>query len=252
MKQTTLFLIFFILVSIIACSSAQKIDSKTLTIAAAANVEPAFKEIAKEFQLETGAEVVFSFGASGMLAKQIENAAPFDLFVSADVKTVEALETKGEILLGTRRIYARGKLVLTWPQNIKLVPLSLEDITKEEFKRIAIATPDIAPYGAAAKESLQNLGVWEKLEPRIVYGENVSSVYQYIKTGNVELGFIPMSLIKPGENFLAVDEKLHKPINQALGVVKKSKQIELAKDFDRFLTGQKAQHILEKFGYNLP
>ncbi|MBI4853948.1 MAG: molybdate ABC transporter substrate-binding protein [Acidobacteria bacterium] len=252
MKQTILFLIFFILVSIIACSSAQKIDSKKLTIAAAANVEPAFKEIAKEFQLETGAEVVFSFGASGMLAKQIENAAPFDLFVSADVKTVEALEAKGEILPGTKRIYARGKLVLTWPQNIKLVPLALEDIVKEDFRRIAIATPDIAPYGAAAKESLQNLGVWEKLEPRIVYGENVSSVYQYIKTGNVELGFIPMSLIKPGENFLAVDEKLHKPINQALGVVKKSKQIELAKDFDRFLTGQKAQHILEKFGYSIP
>ncbi|KAF0250361.1 MAG: molybdate transport system substrate-binding protein [bacterium] len=255
MKLTIFFLIFFLLVNTLACNNTSKIETTTekkLIIAAAANVEPAFTEIAKEFQAETGIEVVFSFGATGMLGKQIENGAPFDLFVSADVKTVESLESKDEILSASKRIYAQGKLVLTWPQDTKQVPLSLEDITKPEFKKIAIATPDIAPYGAAAKESLQNIGIWEKVESRIVYGENVSTVYQYAKTGNVALAFVPLSLIKNGEKFLVIDEKLHKPINQALGIVKRSKQLELAKQFDAFLAGQKGHNILEKFGYRSP
>lgn len=255
MKLTTIFFIFFLLINSLACNSTPKTENpieKRLIIAAAANLEPAFTEMAKEFQSETGVKVVFSFGATGMLGKQIENGAPFDLFVSADVKTVENLEAKGEILSGSKRIYAQGKLVLSWPQDTKQVPLSLEDIVKAEFKRIAIATPEVAPYGAAAKESLQNAGFWEKVESRIVYGENVNTVYQYAKTGNVDLIFIPLSLIKPGEKYLAIDEKLHKPINQALGIIKRSKQIELAKQFDTFLAGQKGHNILEKFGYSLP
>ncbi len=252
MKSATLFLVFFLLISGLGCNNIQKNEAniqKTLIVAAASNVEPAFTEIAKEFESETGAKIVFSFGATGLLAKQIENGAPFDLFVSADVKTVEGLEAKGEVLPNSKRIYAQGKLVLSWPKEAKQVPLSLEEITKVEFKRIAIATPEIAPYGMAAKETLENLGVWQKLEPRIVYGENVNAVYQYAKTGNVDLVFIPLSLIKPGEKFLAIDEKLHKPIEQALGIMKRSQQIELAKEFDSFLKGQKGLSILERFGY---
>lgn len=252
MKTTTLFLIFFLLISILGCNNQQTNKAnleKTLTIAAAANVEPAFTEIAKEFEAETKTKIVFSFGATGLLAKQVEHGAPFDLFVSADVKTVERLEAKGEILPTSKRIYAQGKLVLIWPQDAKQVPLSLEDITRPEFKKIAIATPDIAPYGAAAKETLETLGIWEKIIDRIVYGENVSTVRQYASTGNVDLAFIPLSLIKPGEKFLPVDEKLHKPIEQALGIVKRSKNIELAKEFDGFLKGQKGGGILERFGY---
>lgn len=187
-----------------------------------------------------------------MLAKQIENGAPFDLFISADLKTIDNLEAKGEILPNSKRIYARGKLVLSWPKDAKQIPLSLEDIVKEDFKRIAIATPDIAPYGAAAKDSLQTLGIWEKIESRIVYGENVNTTYQYLKTGNVDLAFVPLSLMKPEEKFLVVDEKLHKPIDQALGIIKTSQQAELAKQFDEFLAGQKGRNILKKFGYEIP
>jgi molybdate transport system substrate-binding protein len=252
-----IFFIFLLLLNTFACNikKPENMDSileKKLLIAAASNVEPAFTEIAKEFSLETGIKVVFSFGATGTLAKQIENGAPFDLFVSADVKTIESLEAKGEILPTSKRIYAQGKLVLSWSKNIKQPPTSLEDITKPDYKKIGMATPEIAPYGLAAKESLQNAGILEKVQTRIVYGENVGSVYQYIKTTNVDVGFIPLSIIKEGDRFLTVDEKLYKPINQALAITKICKQPELAKQFDLFLSGKKGASILKKFGYTLP
>ncbi|MEW6736457.1 MAG: molybdate ABC transporter substrate-binding protein, partial [Acidobacteriota bacterium] len=147
---------------------------------------------------------------------------------------------------------ARGRLVVWWPQDAKETPASLEDIVKPVFKRIAIAKPDLAPYGAAAKESMEAVGIWPKVEAKIVYGENVNAAYQYAKTGNVELVFIPFSLVKPGEKFITVDEKLHKPIDQALCIIKQSKHPELAKKFDDFLKGEKGRTMLEHFGYTIP
>lgn len=254
--RTILLALLFILLTLFACGVPQKDSSvaveKRLTIAAAANVEPVFTELGKQFETETGVKVVFSFGATGNLAKQIENGAPFDLFAAADIKTIDSLVTKGQILPSSKRIYARGKLVLLSLPEAKQFPKSLEELTTLEFKKIGIANPEVAPYGAAAKESLVATGVWPKIENRIVYGDNVGIVYQYAKTGNIDLAFIPLSLVNPGEKFLIIDEKLYKPIDQALGILKSSTHIEVAREFDEFLASKKGQTTLEKFGYTLP
>jgi molybdate transport system substrate-binding protein len=253
--------LFLIMVGLAGCrhqasdnsaGNSSRSGEQVLTIAAAANMEPALTEISKQFQAETGIKTVCSFGATGNLAKQIENGAPFDLFISADVKTVDSLAAKSEIIADSKRIYARGKLVVWWPPDAKVVPEQLADVANPEFRRIALAKPEIAPYGAAAKESLEAAGLWDKVEPRVVYGENVGATYQYAKTGNVELAFIPLSLVKDGEKYLLVDEKLHKPIDQAMCILKNSKQLDAAKKFAAFLTGEKGVAALQRYGYSVP
>lgn len=227
-------------------------QERTITVAAAANLNNVFTEIGRQFEADTGIRAVFSFAASGALARQIENGAPFDLFAAADVRNIEALAAQRLIVPGSKRVYARGRLVLWWPAELKPPPATLNDITKDEYRRIAIAKPDIAPYGAAARECLEKLGLWSQLTPKIVYAENVSATRQYAHTGNADLAFIPRALVKPGEASLLVDEQLHKPIEQALCIPAQSKRVEWAKQFDQFLAGPKGRALLEQSGYVVP
>ena len=234
-------------------SNSTKDGQQDLTIAAASNLTDAFAEIGTQFTRKTGIKVVFSFGATADLAKQIENGAPFDVFAAADTEHVAQLDTKGLLTPGSRAIYARGRLVMWLPPGSKLKAERIQDITAKPFERIAIAKPDVAPYGRAAVESLQALGIWKDIEGRIIYGQNVSQTKQYVATGNAEVAFIPLALVKPGEgSYIEVGEELHRPIDQTLGILQESPKQKAARQFVDFVLGEEGQQLLTKMGYSKP
>jgi molybdate transport system substrate-binding protein len=236
------------------CHSAspkhQPAASSELLVAAAANLTDVFADIGQRFTNKTGIKVVFSFGATADLAKQIENGAPFDVFAAADREHVEALDRAGLLTPGSSATYARGRLVLWSPPGSRHIAQRVEDITGKEFDRISIAKPDVAPYGRAAVESLQHLGIWNQIESRVVYAQNVSQAKQYAATGNAEVAFIPLALVKPGEGtYIEVSEDLHQPIHQALGVIRSSTKQDAARQFANFLLSEEGQQLMISKGY---
>ena len=244
-----------LLVFLAGCKPAVKpgAPTKEITVAAAANLSDAFAEVAKQFESKTGTHVVLSFGATGDLSKQIENGAPFDVFASADREHVESLQKKNLLEPDTIAVYARGVLVLWAPPGSKLGLKLLDQTTSPEVTRIAVAKPDIAPYGRATVETLKSLHLWEKVEPKVVYGENVSQVKQYTATGNVDLAFIPLALVRPGEGqFVRVPAELHQPIEQAICVPRDAEHKEAARKFVQFVMSTEGQEILKRFGYEPP
>ena len=239
-----------------SCQQQSKIDQSKapeIVVAAAANLTDAFAEVGPRFTATTGIRVVFSFGATADLAKQIENGAPFDVFAAADTEHVDKLNQKGLLTPGTRALYARGRLVMWLPPGTGLKAERIEDIVAKEFDRIAVAKPDVAPYGRATVESLRALGIWNQVEPKVIYAQNVSQVRQYASTGNVEVAFMPLALVPAGSGtYIEVDEKLHHPVDQALGVVGSSANQTAARRFVEFLLSNEGQEILTKKGYNKP
>ena len=227
--------------------------SEELTVAAASNLTDAFAEIGPRFTAKTGIRVVFSFGATADLAKQIENGAPFDVFAAADTEHVEQLETKALLTPGSCAIYARGRLVMWLPASSALKAARIQDITAKSFERIAIPKPDVAPYGRAAVESLQALGIWSEIQGKVIYAQNVAQTKQYAATGNAEVAFIPLALVKPGEgSFIEVGDELHRPIDQALGIVRESTKQEAARKFTAFILSVEGQELLAGKGYRKP
>jgi molybdate transport system substrate-binding protein len=224
--------------------------SSEIVVAAAANLTDAFQELSRRFSDRAGIRVILSFGGTADLAKQIENGAPFDVFAAADTAHVDALEQKGLLTPGTRALYARGSLVLWVPAGSTINVEQVNDLKREEVERIAIAKPDIAPYGQAAVETLRALKLWDQVEPKVVYGMNVSQVKQFVSSGNAETGFLPRALVKPGEGkYIEISEELHRPIDQALGVIKASDKQDAARRFADFVLSPEGQLILKDYGY---
>ncbi len=251
----------FLLISILLCAficGSCRADKEAkppdeINIAAAANLTDAFAELGKEFTARTGIRVVYSYGATADLARQIEQDAPFDVFASADVENVLRLERKGLLAEDEHRLYARGRLALWTPPASRIRLTRIEDLTSTEIERIGIAKPDVAPYGRASVEALRTLNLWQQLERKVVYGQNVSQVRQYAATGNVDAAFIPLALVRAGEGqAIEVDERLHQPINQAIAVIKKSQKQEAARRFVEFVLSQEGQALLERYGYRKP
>jgi len=228
-------------------------SSQDLIVAAASNLTDAFAAVGPRFTSKTSIRVVFSFGATADLARQIENGAPFDVFAAADTEHVEQLERKGLLTPGTRALYARGRLVMWLPPGNNLKIERIQDITAKAFERIAIPKPDVAPYGRAAVESLRTLGIWNEIEGKVVYAQNVSQAKQYAATGNAEIAFIPLALVKPGEgSYLEVNEETHRPIDQALGIIKDSTKQAAAQQFVDFLLSDEGQELMSQKGYRKP
>ena len=223
-----------------------------INVAAASNLTDAFEEVGRQFANRTGTRVVYSYGATADLARQIENGAPFDLFASADADHVNRLIAKGFVAADTRALYARGRLVL-WARGQSDLPLEIEELAAAHVKYVAIAKPDAAPYGRAAVEALRALDMWQAVEPKVVYAQNVSQARQFAASGNADMAFIPLALVKADEGrFVEVDQRLHQPINQAIGVVAASAKKEAARAFVGFVLGPEGQAILERFGYLKP
>lgn len=226
---------------------------KEITVAAAANLSDAFAEVAQQFENKTGIHVVLSFGATGDLSKQIENGAPFDVFASADREHVERLGKKNLVEPDSVAVYARGILVLWAPPGSKVTLKTLDQIANPDVTRIAVAKPELAPYGRATVESLKSLHLWEKAEPKVIYGENVSQVKQYAATGNVDLAFLPLALVRTGEGeYLMVPGETHQPIEQGICVPRDSERKEAARAFANFVLSPEGQAILKRFGYEPP
>jgi molybdate transport system substrate-binding protein len=224
-----------------------------IVVAAAANLTEAFGEVGRRFTARTGVRVTYSFGATADLSKQIEGGAPFDVFASADVVRVDELVRKGLILGETRAVYARGRLVLWIPPGGRAQVTRLEDLAGAGVTRVAVAKPDAAPYGRAAVESLRALNLWEAVEPKVVYSQSVAQAKQFAASGNADAAFLPRSLVKEGEGTaVEVEERLHAPIDQALGVVRASGRQDAAKKFVEFVLGEEGKAVLKSFGYDAP
>jgi molybdate transport system substrate-binding protein len=222
----------------------------TLTVSAAANLGPAFREIGSLFEGQTGIKTSFNFGSTGQLAQQIEQGAPVDLFAAADVLRIDALETNGLILPDTRKVYALGRIALWTREDSPLRLERLEDLLGAEVQRIAIANPDHAPYGVAARQALQSAGIWEKLQDRLVLAENAQQALQYAHTGNVDAAIVPLSLSSQGGGrWVLVPAELHRPIVQELAVIKGAAHEREAREFADFVTGPQGKAVLGKYGF---
>ncbi|HBO84073.1 MAG: molybdate ABC transporter substrate-binding protein [Deltaproteobacteria bacterium GWC2_42_11] len=243
----------FLSLSLLVCSEHVYPDVKSVKVAAAADLAFAFKEIAPDFEKDTGIKVTFSFGSTGMLAKQIEHGAPFDVFFAANVKFMEGLKQKGIIIPDTMQLYAQGRIVLAANKSSGIMIKEMKDLLKPEIKKIAIANPDHAPYGIAAMETLKNVGIWEQVKSKIVYGENVRQTLQYIQSGTVPAGIVAISVANvPEITYAVIDTSLHNPINQSAAVVKTTKEEPLAREFIKYVNSPKGRAVMKKYGFFLP
>jgi molybdate transport system substrate-binding protein len=255
-RNSAKLLISFCLTSCIISFTACNRSSETrnqIIVAAAADLAPAFEELGRAFEQAHSTKVVFSFGSSGMLAKQIENGAPMDVFASANSEYVDELDRKGLIVPGTRAIYARGRITLWTTKDSPLKIEKVEDLARPEVKRIAIANPEHAPYGTVAREALQKAGIWDKVQPRIIFGENVRQTLQYAQTGNVDVAIVALSLsLQSDGHWVLVPQELHRPLDQSLGVIKGTKQEQAACEFAAFINSTQGSEIMRKYGFSLP
>lgn len=222
-------------------------------VAVAANFTAAAKEIASAFHDATGHDAILSFGSSGKLYTQMANGAPFQVFLSADAERPEKAEKDGLAVEGTRFTYAVGKIVLV-STDPKLVDDKGEVLKKPgSFTKLAIANPETAPYGAAAIEAMKALGVYDAIAPKIVQGDSIAQTYQFVVTGNAQLGFAALSQIVGEDSYSkwVVPSDLYTPIKQDAVLLKTGADSEAAKAFIEFLKGDKAKAIIEKYGYGL-
>lgn len=232
----------------------QIIDTpRQITVAAASDLGPAFDEIGREFEKQTRIKVVFSFGSTGMLTQQIANGAPMDLFAAANVSFIEDLERQGLIIPDTKALYARGRITLWTTSDAPFKPAQISDLTRPEVKRVAIANPDHAPYGMAAKQALESAGIWEVVKPKLVYGDNIRQTLQFAQTGNVEVAIVALSLSLGSDGqWVLIPEELHKPLDQALAVIKGTKHEQEARQFALFINSPPGRTIMRKYGFTLP
>ncbi|MBT3922926.1 MAG: molybdate ABC transporter substrate-binding protein [Nitrospina sp.] len=226
--------------------------SEEVHVAVASNFLNPLKEIATRYQQDTGNTLVIISGSTGKLYAQAQNGAPFDVLLAADARRPTLLERDGVGVAGTRFTYAEGSLVL-WsldPQKIS----GVESLSDTSMRKLAIANPKTAPYGRAAHEALQRLGLWEKLEPHLVRGENIAQTLQFVATGNAEMGLVAKSQMQDPRFKLKgsqweVPPRLHKPILQQAILLKAGLDNITAKQFLKYLKDSASTKIIRSYGY---
>jgi molybdate transport system substrate-binding protein len=246
------FVALFIAITVFLLACASKAPNE-IHVAAAADLIPAFEEIGRQFEKSHSTKVIFSFGSTALLTRQIEQGAPMDVFAAANIGFVDQLEQKGLIFPDTKAVYARGRITIWTPKDSRLKLEKITDLTGEDVKRIAIANPEYAPYGMAAKEALQKAGIWETVKPRLIYGENIRQTFQFAETGNVDVAMVSLSLSSTSQGrWLLIPEELHQPINQGLAVIQTTKNEKAAREFATFVASPEGQEILARFGFEKP
>ena len=224
-------------------------------VAVAANFTAPMQKIAAEFEKDTGHKAQLSFGATGKFYAQIRNGAPFQVLLAADDETPAKLEKEAMAQTGSRFTYAIGKLVL-WSAKSGYVDDKGEVLKKGDFTKLALANPKLAPYGVAAIESMTKLGVLGAAEGKFVQGENIAQTYQFVSTGNAELGFVALSQVMKDGKIAAgsawvVPNTLHSPIRQDAVILAKGKGNAAATALMGFLKSEKAKAIIKAYGYDL-
>lgn len=250
MKHSRLFAILLASLS----GFAAQVHADEVTIAVAANFTAPMQKIAAEFEKNTGHKVVTAYGATGKFYAQIKNGAPFEVLLAADEETPARLVAENAAVAGTQFTYAIGKLVL-WSAKPAVVDGAGEVLKKGGFDHIAIANPKLAPYGAAAVQTMKALGVYDSLQPKLVTAENIAQSYQFISTGNALLGFVALSqVLKDGKiegSAWLVPARLHTPIRQDAVILDKGKGKPAAEAFLKYLKGDKAKAVIKSYGYDL-
>lgn len=226
-----------------------------IVVAGASDLRPAFEEIGRQFTARTGVKVTFSFGSSGLLARQVENGAPFDVFASADVEYVDDVLAAGVGDRTTKATYAFGRLALWVPARTQKRIFNVLDLSDPSFRRIAIATPEHAPYGVAAVEALTSSKIYDLVSERLVYGENVSDAYRIATSGNADAALVSLSLVianAAGGRYVVVPADAHEPLEQALVVTATKKRAVTAKAFVSAVTGSSGRAVMRRYGFLLP
>ncbi|MFA9439174.1 molybdate ABC transporter substrate-binding protein [Uliginosibacterium sp. sgz301328] len=223
-------------------------------VAVAANFTAPMQKIAADFEKDTGHKAIVSTGATGAFYAQIKNGAPFEVFLSADDETPARLEAEGAGVKGSRFTYAIGKLVL-WSARPGYVDDKGEVLKRGDFAKLSIANPKTAPYGAAGVEVMKKLGVFDSLQPKVVQGENISQAFQFVSTGNAELGFVALSQVwqdgalKSGSAWV-VPQADYSLIRQDAILLSNGAGKPAAEALLKYLKGEKAQAVIKSFGYD--
>jgi molybdate transport system substrate-binding protein len=228
--------------------------AEDISVAVAANFTAPMKLIAAEFEKETGHKVVASFGSTGKFYAQIKNGAPFEILLAADDETPTRLAKEGAALGGSQFTYAVGKLVL-WSAKPGVVDSAGAVLKKGGFEHLSLADPKLAPYGAAGVETLKALGAYESLQAKVVTAENITQAYQYVASGNAELGFVALSqVLKDGKiegSSWLVPANLYSPIKQDAIILDKGKGSIAVEALMKYLKGEKARAVIKSFGYEI-
>jgi molybdate transport system substrate-binding protein len=241
-------------IALSACHGQSSARGEPLRVAAASDLALAFKEVGAAFEKETGEPVVFSFGATGLLEKQIAEGAPFDVFAAANVSFVDDAVASGACLADSKAIYATGHLAMFTAKEAAFTPRSLADLADPRVKRIAIANPDHAPYGKAARQALERAGVWDSVQSRVVYGENVQQALQFAQSGNADVAVVALSLASSSPGSVApVPAELHDPIVQVVAVCTHGAAgAAWGRKFVAFVQSPAGHAILRGHGFLLP
>lgn len=242
--------VIILCVAIIGCGTE---SAPEITVSAAANLIPAFEEIGRRFEAETGIQVIFNFGSSGQLAQQIAQGAPVDVFASANADYVLDLAQAGHLQPASARVYAIGRLVI-WGREPAQVPDTLAGLAAPEVERISLANPDHAPYGIVAKAVLVEQDLWPRLQAKFIIGADVRQALTLAETGDVTVALVPLSLVYQLQHgaYTLIPHQQHVPIEQMIAITAGNAHPQAAQQFIDFVLSTQGQMILQQFGYEPP
>jgi molybdate transport system substrate-binding protein len=231
----------------------QSVRAAEVSVAVAANFTAPMQALAMEFAKATGYQARLSFGSTGKFYAQIKNGAPFQILLAADDETPARLEQEGDAVAGSRFTYAVGTLVL-WSREAKFVDAAGDVLRNGRFKKLALANPRVAPYGRAAVETLTRLGLLEAVQEKFVQGENIAQAYQFVASGNAELGFVALSQVMvdgqlSSGSLWTVPASLHAPIRQDAVLLTNGKDNPAATALIRYLASDTARALIRSYGY---
>jgi molybdate transport system substrate-binding protein len=247
------FLLHRLCLALSVCLLAWSSQAAEVNIAVAANFAAPMKIIAQDFERETGHRAILAFGATGTFHAQIKNGAPFDVLLAADAATPSQLEKEGLAVAGSRQTYALGRLAL-WSRQPGLVDAQGEVLRAKSFKRLALANPKLSPYGAAAWQVLQGMGLSDKVP--VVEAAHIGQVFQFVDSGNAELGFVAMSQVfehgklRSGSAWV-VPARMHAPLRQDAVLLTHGRHKPAAQALLKHLRSDKAKAVIQAFGYEL-
>jgi molybdate transport system substrate-binding protein len=257
-KGVRCFGLLLVLVLFLCKQSNSSAQRQKIRVAAAADLDFAMSDLVAGYEKQSGAGVEVTYGSSGNFFSQIQNGAPFDLFFSADIEYPRKLRAAGFTEPETLYEYAVGRIVIWTPPDAKLDPAAdrWKTLLDPSVHKIAIANPEHAPYGRAAIAALKDAGIYEQVQAKLVYGENISQAAQFVQSGNAQAGIVALSLaLSPpmrGGKYWEIPASMHPPIEQGAVVLKAARNKEAARAFLEFVKSKTGQETLQKYGFTLP